>query len=493
MKKSCLLRITLFAVALLIACATAALAENATPATGQLQLVLDMFRYDQYLPALDLLEASEDTHRDDFNYWLYRGLGYQRSAQTRKALAAYEKAAKLNTAAGNLQNRIKALQIEIEQKNFRDSSLDTPAQKAAWLFAEAEKLQNRKKEEQAFRYYLQAVDYDPALIKNDNGFISRGNTWYQLKLNDKIAHASLFLGIFKYLQNETTAAAADLQKFMQSSPRPPALERMATIYLKRLEENSGQKTVAKPELVSNPNNDAAASTPSAVLTDPLIVEVVSEAGKAGKTDKPARMSREEMQQLAEIEGNISENRPTEEGKDFVVRFATAMADKMIDQLAETEDIPARCRLIWELGETRLQNSEIMKALAGELAHEDPRVLRTACEAIAKIGMPTAIKAVTPLLAILETDDKAIQFNVIELLGKLKAMPEKVIPALARTYSREDDIYLKRNIFFWVNKFGKPGVEVLYRVLDNTARVDRKPVAELISRITGEKIQELLDR
>ncbi len=470
----------------LILFSTLLFAATGTPAAENpgsrdlLLLVLDMFRYDQYLPAIDLLEQNSDANQTNFNYWLYRGLGYQRTEQTKKSLQAYERAAALSPSAANLQNRIRALHLEVEQKNFQEISLDTPVQKAEWLMRQAEKMRNARKEDLSLKYFLQAVAYNSELIDKNKDFISRGEIYYRLKLADKAQYAELFHGIFKYLQNDLPAAESDLQAFMKTASRPPALERLAGKYLTLIEENRPQETVST-------QNTASVSAAPADSENPQPVKPIVEI-KPEKTDIVTIPDQVEI-----IESSISDSRSPGDDESFVVRYAAETAKSMLAGLERAEDVQPRCRLIWELGETSLQNPEIMQALAGELANEDPRVVRTACEAIAKIGMPAAGAAVTPLLEILKTDDKAMQFNAIELLGKLKAMPERVIPALVSCYAKEDDIYLKRNIYYWVNKYDRSGVQVLYKVLDNTARGDRKPVAELISRITGEKMQELIDR
>ncbi len=473
-------RIFLLLFSTLLFAATGTPAAENPGSRDMLLLALDMFRYDQYLPAIDLLEQNADTNQTNFNYWLYRGLGYQRTEQTKKSLQAYERASALNPSAANLQNRIRALHLEIEQKGFKEVSLDTPVQKAEWLMHQAEKMRTARKEDLSLKYFLQAVDYNSELIDKNKDFISRGEIYYRLKSADKAQYAELFHGIFKYLQNDLPAAEIDLQTFKKTTSRPPALEKLAEKYLALIEENRPQETASTADNTPVSTSPADSASPQPAKTR---IEIEPET-----TDVVAIPDQVEF-----IESSISDSRNVADDESFVVRYAAETAKSMLESLANTEDVQPRCRLIWELGETGLQNPEIMQALAGELANEDPKVVRTACEAIAKIGMPAARAAVAPLLEIIKSDDKAMQFNAIELLGKLKAMPERVIPALVSCYAREDDIYLKRNIYFWVSKYGNPGAQVLYKLLENTARGDRRPVAELISRITGEKIQELIDR
>lgn len=453
------------------------LTAAAEPQTGLMAQVLDMYKYDQYLPAIDVLEQNAAGNEKVFNYWLYLGLGYQRTGQTAKAITAYEKAAELNPDAGNLASRIRTLRIETRRLDYKHVQLDSPEQKADWLMKLAGSLRREGQEERSLRLFLQAVDYDASLLSNDDDFIRRGEVFYQLKMADKAEHAELYHGIFKFLQGEHETAHKDLQTFLRAAARPVALELLARKFIDRIDQ------VKKSNLAAIQSEPAPAKAP----------QTASPA--ASLAARPAE-TRSAAQNLGEIEKQLADSTPkvsSDNDDGFVNRFAEAITSRMIADLAGIEEPQQRCRLLWELGQSRLQKPEIMETLIDELGAEDPRCVTAACEAIAKIGPPAADKAVDGLLKLLDHPEKPLQFLAIELLGKIRSQPDRVLPVLVARYAREQDSYQQRHIYYWVNKFGQPGTEILYRILNDTARVDRKPVAELLSRMTGEKIQDLINR
>lgn len=439
-------------------------------ATNALSLALEMFKADEYLPAVDLLKEAEKNLGGNFNYWLYLGLGYQRTGQTEQAIDAYERAGAINPDAGNLPSRIRALKLETKRLKYVAVKLNTDKEKSAYLMAKARQFRKKYLLDQAFRYFLQALMYDKELLKHDEGFITAGEVFYNLK---KTEHAELFLGILQFFQGDRDNAEKNITVFLESSP-PGAefLQRRAQEYLQKIQLLKAQAQMAS----------AAEAKASAI-------KIVTQ-----KVNKPPHASANQDVEAIEAELELVANaRFSEPDSGFVEFFATEVAKKQIAELNRTEEPDKKCRIIWELGNSNLQNPEVMAALNDNLLDEDIGVVSSTLEAIGKIGAPAAVAVIDSLLNLMDHEELTIKFMAIETLGKIKEQPQKVVPVLLRDYIAEKDIYLKRHVYYWVNKFGKPGVNVLYRELEEADRVDRAPIAELISRITGEKVQALIDR
>lgn len=443
-----------------------------------LAMCLEFYKWDEYLPGIDLLEQSAEGLEDSFNYWLYLGLGYQRTGQTEKAIKAYEKAYSINSSAGNLSSRIRALRIETKRLDYQKTDLAQNTAKADYLMNLARKLRKEYQLDRSFRLFLQALNYNPDLLGRDEGFITEAEVFYGLK---KVAHAEFFQGLFQLMQGDIEHAEKNLNAFLKSQGKKPA------IFLARAEDGLKKISMLKEAAVVAKVSERKLAASERITALPGPVKGVKIAVKK-QNDTNENVETIEQEINAEESGRF-----IVPDSGFVEFFAAEVARKTIAELSQARDVERQCRLIWELGNSRLQNSEVMSALISQFESTEIEVLNMTMEAVGKIGAPSAEAAIDNLIAFIEHEDPLIKFLAIETLGKIKEQPEKVIPVLVKDYAEENDLYLKRNIYYWVNKFGKPGLRVLYNELEATDRIDRKPIAELISRITGEKIQSLIDR
>jgi len=465
-------RLLLVLVVFLSVFVTIGASTEASESSSELfKLCMELYKWDEYLPGVDLLERSGEGMENSFNYWLYLGLGYQRTGQNAKAINAYEKASVLNPAAGNLVSRIRTLKIETKRLGDVKSNIDSDRAKAEYLMAQSLRLRKESNLDRAFRTFLQALTYNPELLNKDEGFITQAEVFYGLK---KVEYSEFFQGSFQLLQGDLKNAEMNLSYFLKSPGKKPA------IFVSRAEESIEKIRALKKVIVSE-------SVGFPDVTNKLV------ANRTKPVEKHAVNNQVNVEAIEQqiTAGGRGRFKKTDSG--FVEFFAAEVAGKIIAELSQTVESERQCRLIWELGNSNLQTPDVMSALIAQLEATEIEVLNAAMEAIGKIGAPSATSAIDRLISLIEHDDPLIKFLAIETLGKIKEQPEKVIPILAKDYAAENDIYLKRHLYYWVNKFGKPGIQVLYRELEETARVDRKPLAELINRITGERIQTLIDR
>lgn len=276
-------------------------------------------------------------------------------------------------------------------------------------------------------------------------------------------------------------AEKNLNAFLKSQGKKPA------VFVSRAEDGINKIRSLKEAAVAAKVSERKPTASDRITALPGPIKGVKNAIKK-QSDKIGNVESIEQEINAEESGRF-----IMPDSGFVEFFAGEVARKTIAELSQARDTERQCRLIWELGNSRLQNAEVMSALIGQLESTEIEVLNMTMEAVGKIGAPSAAAAIDNLIGLIEHEDPLIKFLAIETLGKIKEQPEKIIPILIKDYAEENDQYLKRHIYYWVNKFGKSGLQVLYHELDGTDRVDRKPVAELISRITGEKVQNLIDR
>lgn len=459
----------------------------AEEASGEiLPLALDMFKFDQYLPALDILEANIDSNNDNFNYWLYIGLARQRTKQLNKALEAYEKAFEINPDANNLKIRINNLKkaiSSIDEAQIKD--FKTNEEKAQWLLEEADSLRREKKEEKAFRTFIQAVEYDVKLLGNDKNFVRRGVVYYKLKVEDNAEYSKLFYAIFKYFEGEISDAYKYIKEFRDdSSNKPLTIQKMENEYFKKLAEaNNQQKDYEMAEREEKRKKELEAEKAKQAK-----VEAKS------KSDKSKSSTPREKADIRDLEREIKEeNFYYEENNEFTSKFASLLAIDKVKEYFSINDINRKRQIIWELGQTGAQDDEVMDVIIDGLSQDNIDFLSNSINAVRRIGMPSAEKAIPIIINLIDSERADFRFLAAEALGNLQIHPEKVVPKILDKYSTEDNEYLKKHYIRCVQKFGKVALDLSYKILDEKSRVDRRPVAEFIHDMTGEKVEDLINK
>ncbi len=451
-----------------------------------LPLALDMFKFDQYLPALDMLEANIDSNKDNFNYWLYIGLARQRTKQLNKALEAYEKAFEINPDANNLKIRINNLKkaiSNIDEAQIKD--FKTNEEKAQWLLEEADSLRRDKKEEKAFRTFIQAVEYDVKMLGNDKNFIRRGVVYYKLKVEDEAEFSKLFYAIFKYFEGEISEAYKYIKKFRdEDSKKPLTIQKMENEYFKKLAEaNNQQKDYEIAEREEKRKKE-------------LEKEQAKKAKAESKSKKDSNKSsdKSKKEDIRQLESVISEGTFTyEDDHRFEVKYFTELNKFKIEEYFNSNDSRRKRHIIWELGQTGSQDEEVMNVIIDGLKQETIDYMFVSTDALVKIGVPSAEKAFPVLLSILDSERYDFKEVVVYALGRLRIHPEQVVPKLISLYSEETNESFRKNYSRTAEKFGKVALDYSYKILDERSRVDRKPVAEFIHDMTGEKVEDLINK
>lgn len=454
-----------------------------------LPLVLDMYKYDQYLPAIDILEAEQENLKDVFNYWLYLGLAYQRTSQLQKALKAYEKAAELNEEATNLTIRINNLNRAIDaidKSQIKD--FKTNEEKAAWLFEQAEVQRNSKdKEEKTYRTFIQAVEYNVKYLSNDKDFVRRGVIYYRLKVKDKAEYSKLFYAIFKYFEGEIPEAYKNIKEFKNSSEdKSLAILQMENEYFKKLAEASNEMK----ELEQAEKEYARQQKEEREKANLAKAENASSNSKAdAKSSK-----RDKSTDIRDLEQEISENTfEYRDDKSFTVDLAREMAQLKAEDYLTAKDIKTKKQLIWEMGHSGSQSEEVMNCIIDGINMENLDILPNCVQALMRIGSPSADRAIPSLVNLLDSDRAAIRAAAAESMARLKTEPTLIVDKIIQKYDVEENEYIQSKYVECVKMLGKPALDIAYKKLNDSSRLERKPIAVFINKITGEKVQDLINR
>ena len=456
-----------------------------------LPLALDMFKFDQYLPALDMLEANIESNKDNFNYWLYIGLARQRTKQLNKALEAYETAFKLNPDASNLKVRINNLKkaiSNIDPAQIKD--FKTNEEKSKWLLEEADSLRREKKEEKAFRSFVQAVEYDVKILANDKDFVRRGVIYYKLKVEDNAEYSKLFYAIFKYFEGEISEAYNKIKDFKNdSSKKSLAIQNMESYYFKKLAEaNNQQKDYEIAEREERRQKQLEAEKAEKAK--------LAKADTKSKSDKDRSSSKSSSDKadIRNLEREINnETFATFDDANFERRYIKELATLKVDEYFAIQDGRRKNQILWELSRTGSSNEDVMNVYIDALQQDDIEYVSNSLRAINSIGMPLAEKAYPSILELLNSDRRDFKYFATESLGKLGIHPETVVPKIISIYEDEENDALRRHYVNSVQQFGKVGLDMAYKVLDEKSRLDRLPVALFIHDMTGEKVEDLINK
>ncbi len=476
--------LVLFAFVLLFMPSNCLLAQTESQET--MALALDMFKFDQYLPALDMLEAEHENLKDNFNYWLYIGLARQRTKQLNRALEAYEMALQINSEANNLKTRISNLKKAISTidpsqiRNFKSNE-----EKALWLLEEAESLRRDKKEEKAFRTFIQAVEYDVKILGNDKDFVRRGAIYYKLKVEDRAEYSKLFYSIFKYFEGEISEAYSYIKQFNNdNSKKSLAIERMESYYFKRLAEaNNQQKDYEIAEREERRQKQ-------------LEAEKAKQDKEESKSDKKGSSSESDIQNrdIGQLENEIREQAfASVDDSSFERRYVDELVNLKIEEYFSIQDNRKKLKIIWELSKTASNNENVMKVYIDALHQEDIEYVSDSISAITRVGMPLAEKAFPSIMELFNSERRDFKSCAAECLGKLGIHPEIVVPKIISVYCDEDCEPLRLRYVKSVQKYGKVGLEQAYKILDGTPRLERRPIAHFIHDMTGEKVEELMNK
>lgn len=207
--------------------------NSSVKADELLDLTSDMAKLNQYLPAIDLLNTAIEKDKNNYDYWFNLGLYYVHSKQLNNAINAFDTANKIKPSK-RLKIRINNLKFAISNIGDIDIvNLKTDSEKASWLLLESASLLNKKNEE-SFRLFIQAFEYDHKIIKKRKEYkeyINTGLKYYKDQLEKKAKYSQLYYAIYKYFEDDITEASKQLEAFKKDNPqKSPAIQKMADYY-----------------------------------------------------------------------------------------------------------------------------------------------------------------------------------------------------------------------------------------------------------------------
>lgn len=427
------------------------------------QNILSMYKWNIYLPALDLLENHQKaTYRRE----LFKAIGYQKTNQLHKALNSYKNALALNHNANSVKKRIKILQAKIEIGQ-EISSINSPYEKANFLIGLAKSVIN-KQPDLAYRYFIQAYEYNTDLDKNDNGMISDAIVFYKANMKKKHRFPKLFHAIFLQIQGDNRVANLKLNEVLYRKDIPEHLKRLANRFLQKGEKIEFARQLAlkqerqKQERVKK-SKKAKIIKPTKPEINPISMPMVTSKGSSSKLSSSTQ---EDLNREAE---------------------------KMLEQLEENPSPNEQIRIIRALGNLKIQNSSVMAKLVELLTSSNSNTQKSkVLESIWKIGGSTAKKAIPHILPLITKKHFKIRYRAMRALSSLRSMPNKIIPAFINEYKNSKNYYEERLVYQYIVDFGPTAIPTLYSMVKTAASSDKRTVAKVLSKLTNRDIEEILN-
>ncbi len=130
-------------------------------------------------------------------------------------------------------------------------------------------------------------------------------------------------------------------------------------------------------------------------------------------------------------------------------------------------------------------------MAEFLGSDDIQTVVATLEALVKIGDPGAKICAPHIVNLLDHDEYIIKWSAVRTLGELPLLPERSIPRLFKIYKNESRSSRKGLLLNVMNAFGTPGISVLKNMLEEATGPNKRPIAEVLSALTGENVENLI--
>lgn len=458
------MKLKFYVIVLLIFNLSALSLSGASGVASILNQVQIHLKEKDFSAARSLLTQELKVNKNEYKLWLALGYVYEAEQNYEMALKAFAFASELKTSIPGLSERILRLQelVKANAKELAGKNNDTQTQT---LIERARYLIAFGKELEGYQTFYEAVEADRSILSRDYGLISKGLDFF--RLNQNIADSRFYLGAFTYYSGQYEKAAILLEDFIATSEESPRREDARRL-LQESREVIRLATARTPEVKKPADKPAqtAETNKDAVVKD---IEVGSE--------------------YAPAEPTANFNPGT--GESFALNLAKQKALKLLEEYEDEGDSRIKLQIIWRLGLIRLPLPEVMAKMAEFLSSDDIQTVVSALRALVKIGQPGAEICGPHIVNLLNNDEFVIKWSAITTLEQLPILPGRAIPRLFKVYLNEKKSSRQGIILRTFSGYGKTGVSVLKKMLEDATGPNKRPIAEVLSVLTGENVETIL--
>lgn len=468
-----------FFVSVLVLSSFAVFAADNSAVLTQVQ---ELIKQKDYAAAKGLLAQSLKTDRNSYKLWLALGYVYEADNDYEQALKAFMRASELQTGIEGLATRINRLQ-ELAKSNPKKKieSNDADAQsRARNLLINARYKHSFKDYLEAYQLFIQAVELDRSILSRDYGFINNGLKYFNENANQP--EIQFYLGAYNFYAGLYPKADEMLSDYLRDFPEGRHSETARNL-LKECRDIVAQTRAAE---AAEAAALAAAEAEKAAADKPTPGNGTDPTNAATDSGKPYVVA------IAEPEFEpvqIYEADPSGDPLDIVE--ARAKVSKLISEYDRETDEEKKHSILWRIGVIQQPFPEVMAKFSSLMANGSIETVYATLEALDKIGLPGAEACVADLYRLLDHNDIRISYRAVQSFGRMPMQAEKIVPKLFNLYQTEKYAIRKNLLVRTFKAYGENGIAVLDAMIKAAAGPDKRPIAEVISILTGQNVEEII--
>ncbi|KAF1081974.1 MAG: hypothetical protein GQF41_1614 [Candidatus Rifleibacterium amylolyticum] len=171
--------------------------------------------------------------------------------------------------------------------------------------------------------------------------------------------------------------------------------------------------------------------------------------------------------------------------------ARAKVSKLISEYDRETDEEKKHSILWRIGVIQQPFPEVMAKFSSLMANGSIETVYATLEALDKIGLPGAEACVADLYRLLDHNDIRISYRAVQSFGRMPMQAEKIVPKLFNLYQTEKYAIRKNLLVRTFKAYGENGIAVLDAMIKAAAGPDKRPIAEVISILTGQNVEEII--
>ncbi len=447
-----------------------------------LNQVQELIQQKDYAAAKGILAQRLKIDRNSYKLWLALGYVYEADNDFEQALKAFMRASELQTGIEGLATRINRLQelAKSQPKKKADAGTADAQSKARNLLINARYKHSFKDYLEAYQLFIQAVELDRSILAHDYGFINNGLQYFNENAN--LPGHQFYIGAYSFYAGLYPRADDMLSDYIREYPEGEYLQTARGLLQECRDIVAQSKAAEEAEAAALASAEAERTRGAS----PDQAKATGAAQTATDADKPYVVA------IAEPEFDTPETYVADtSGEPLDIVEAREKVTKLISEYDRETDEEKKHSILWRIGVIQQPFPEAMEKFSSLMAKGSIETVYATLEALEKIGLPGAEACVADLYRLLDHSDIRVSFRAIQSFGRMPMQAEKVIPKLFNIYQTEKYAIRKSFVVRTFKAYGENGIAVLDAMIKVAQGPDKRPIAEVISILTGQNIEDII--
>lgn len=454
---------------------------NAADTASTLNQAQELIKQKDYPAAKGLLARQLKIDRNSYKLWLALGYVYEADNDYEQALKAFMRASELQTGIEGLATRINRLQELVKSQPKKVAADATGAEaKARNLLNTARYKHSFKEHLESYKLFVEAVELDRSILARDYGFIDNGLKYFSENANQP--ENQFYLGAYNFYAGLYPRSEEMLADYIRDYPEGTQIETAKNM----LQECKSIIAQAKAAQIA-----AEAAAAEIKIADARVAPALV----SSDTAQPYVVNYAEPQ-FSDTPLQYDGMQPTygdDQGESFDLAVSREKALKLLNDYDKESDYEKKYDIIWKIGVIRQPFPEVMSKFSSLLEEDKIETVFATLEALEKIDLPGAEYCLPKLYQLLGHKDPRLVYRAIESFSKMPMHADKIVPRLFNIYQTEKYSIRKNMIIYTFKSYKDDAIIVLDAMIKEAEGPGKRPLAEVISLLTGEKIEEIINR